>query len=150
MKKLILTLVTIASVQSQAVTLKVTGPCSEKPVTQAQINADTTKSVGEITQKYFDANGIAYNGNGSGFYGIMGSAMGAEALEVVSTTEVRAYGWCFSVNGAAATTAPDHVSPTSQNDVIEWFYGYITQKDGQWISGPCSPAHKIKAAQFCK
>lgn len=150
MKKLILILISIASVQSQAVTLKVTGPCSKKPVLKAQVFADTTKSVGEITQDYFDANGIAYKGNGAGFYGIMDSATGAAAIETVSDTEVRGYGWCFRVNGEVATVAPDQVKPRSQNDVIEWFYGFVTQKDGQWSNEPCKPGYKIKAEQFCK
>lgn len=150
MKKLILILISIVSVQSQAVTLKVTGPCSEKPVKEAQVTADAAKSVGEITKSYFDANGITYKGDVGGFYSILNSATGMDAFEVVSDTELRAYGWCFSVNGAVATVSASEVKPSSQNDVIEWFYGFVTQKDGVWSAEPCAPGHKIKAPQFCK
>jgi hypothetical protein len=150
MKKLILILISIASVQSQALTLKITGPCSEEPAYEAQVKANLSSSIGQISQEIFDAEKIWYVGSSSGFAAIDGSPTGSAAVEVVSENEMRAYGWCYSVNGKVANVMPDKLTPRSQEDVVEWFFGYATLKNNQWSSEPCAPAAKLKSNKFCK
>lgn len=137
------------SVQSNALTWKVVGPCSQTPVFEGAVEADLNKSVGQISQEIFDAHKVSYVGSAEGFNSINKSPIGLDSIEVVSNNELRAYGWCYSVNGEIPSVMPNQVKPTSQNDVVVWFYGYMTNKNNQWSSDYCAPAYQVKAAQFC-
>lgn len=149
MKRLTLLLSLILPLKSHAVTWKVFGPCSETPVYQGSFKADLNKSVGDISIDIFNQNKIPFVGVAAGFNSINNSPMGLDALEVVSDTEMRAYGWCYAVNGKIPTDMPDKAAVKSQQDTIVWFYGYSTNKNNEWTDY-CSPGYWIKAKQFCE
>ena len=61
-------------------------------------------------------------------------------VEIISATEFKAYGWCFTINGVTGDTTSDHTYFESQDDVLGWYFAYSHYKDGDWIS-QCKPAN---------
>ncbi|MDG0814787.1 DUF4430 domain-containing protein [Bdellovibrio svalbardensis] len=149
MKNVILFLFVLLPLSANAIKWKVLGPCSDKPLFQGTYEADLKKSVGEISIEIFDKNKIPYVGVAAGFNSINNSAIGLDALEVVSDEVMRAYGWCYAVNGRMPKVMPDQVTPKNQEDTIAWFYGYSTNIQNEWTDY-CVPGYQIKAAQFCE
>lgn len=148
MKKALIVASLFISVSVHAVTWKVFGPCSDQPVYQGTYQADLTKSVGEVSIEIFNQNKIPYIGTDAGFNSINNSPTGLDAMEVISDTEMRAYGWCYTVNGQVLTAMPDQMKLKTQQDTLNWFYGYSTNIKNQW-KDYCSPGYWIKAKQFC-
>ncbi len=56
-------------------------------------------------------------------------------LVTIDSQEMRAYGWCYAVNGVVSEKAPDTVRINSLNDNVIWFYGYVAKKIGVWQAG---------------
>lgn len=149
MKNTIFFLVLMATLKAPAVSWKVFGPCSNQPVAQGEFPADLSKSVGQISLEVFEKNKIPYIGVAEGFNSIMGTPVGLDSIEIVSDAEMRAYGWCFSVNGKVPVGMPHEVKFDLQKDQLIWFYAYSTNIKNEWQSDYCSPAYQIKAKQFC-
>ena len=55
-------------------------------------------------------------------------------MVVISDTEMKAYGWCFSVDKIAPDTMADETPLTTGKEDIVWFYAFAHLKDGNWIS----------------
>lgn len=51
---------------------------------------------------------------------------------------LRAYGWCFSLDGVVPATMPGDTKLESNAAKIEWFYGYMVFQDNIW-SEVCVP-----------
>ena len=149
MKTLVLTLTLLCSLNVHAVSWKVYGACDDKPLYQGEVRANLQESVGDLSVKLFEANGIPYVGAAEGFNSIAGTMTGLDAIEVVSDTELRAYGWCYTVNGQIPDQMPHEVKFAQQDARLDWFYAYSTNKNGEWMNDYCTPAYKIRAAQFC-
>lgn len=149
MKTILALLFVIAPFSANAITWKVIGACSETPLYQGTATADLNKSVGDNTISIFEANKVNYTGVAEGISSVNDSPVGLDAVEVVSDTLMRAYGWCYSVNGKVPLVMPHKVSFTSQNDELVWFYAYSTNDKNQWID-MCVPGTNIKPDQFCK
>lgn len=148
MNKLLLSLLIIAPLSASAIQWKIFGACSNEPVYQGQYTADLEMSVGAVTEALFQSQGIPYIGSAEGFNSINNSPIGLDALEIVSDTEMRAYGWCYTVNGKQPTQMPHELKFLKQEDKLIWFYGYSTNIKNEWIDY-CQPAYWIKAKQFC-
>lgn len=140
-----LTLITNAAA---AVTFQVRSLCSDAFTVDADINATTSDHVGGITIKGLEEAGVPYVGSAEGISSIGDSPSGDKAMEIISSTHMRAYGWCFSINGVEPAAMPDKVNITSNSDVIQWYYGFAEYKDGQWITY-CTPTHQAKPAYIC-
>ena len=148
MKYFLFTLSLIVSAHSQALTWKVFGACTNKPVQQGEIAADLSKSVGAITVEIFNQNKIPFVGAAEGMNSILNTPIGLDAMEIVSQTEMRVYGWCYSVNGKDPVQMPHEIKFKNQSDELIWYYAYSTNNKGEWTDY-CSPAYWIKAIQFC-
>lgn len=148
MKYLLLLLSFTYSLQSPALTWKIFGACSNAPVQQGEINADISKSVGAITVDIFSQNKIPFVGAAEGMNSILNTPIGMDAMEIVSQTEMRVYGWCYSVNGKDPLQMPHEIKFQKQTDELIWYYAYSTNNKGEWTDY-CSPAYWIKAIQFC-
>lgn len=146
MKILLLTL--LFSTASMAMELKFIGPCSDKFIMRTQVSEEF-HNVGELTVATLTKFGIPFTGSLEGLASAFETPTGKEALEVLSETEMRAYGWCFAVDGVAPDLYPHEVllGPETQN--ITWTYGFAHFKDGQWIS-QCTPAYTVKPAKLCE
>lgn len=136
------------SFDAQAIHWEIYGPCSSKPIQAGKHLTDVQLSIGEITIEILDYYKIPYAGTELNIASIDNSPTGLDSLEVLSDTEMRAYGWCYALNDVIPDTLPNHTYPHSQNDHLVWFYGYYTSKENVW-SGPCMPSYDIKAEQFC-
>lgn len=143
-------LITLISLQAHAVSWEVIGPCSETPVYSGAMNLNSPPaSVGDFSVQVFDANKIPYIGSEMGFNSIVNTPTDRNSIEIVSKTELRAYGWCYSVNGEFPEQMPHEAFFPNNEAKLIWFYAYSTIKNNQWQDDYCTPAYNIKAEQFC-
>ena len=64
------------------------------------------------------------------------------ALEVLSDTQMNAYGWCYRVDGEISNLLAEQYRLTGSEQQIEWFYAYAHLERNDWTS-MCVPAdHK--------
>lgn len=148
MKALII-LSTILSFNSMATTIDIIGPCSSTPAASGTIiPTNANQSLGSLTIDFLNKNKIAYIGTEGGLNSILNTPVGEESIEIISDTKMRAYGWCFSLNGQIPDRMPDEIKLNSAQDKIVWFYAYSTYDAGNWTDY-CVPSYEVKAAQFC-
>jgi hypothetical protein len=139
----------LLSQQAAAVTFKIQSLCSDKFLLTSEINAAPDDSVGSITIRALDKSTLPYTGSSEGISSIDNSPTGDGALEVISSTQMRAYGWCYSLNGVEPDAMPNQVLISNNTDVIHWYFGYAEYKDGQWITY-CTPTHVARPDFICK
>lgn len=148
MKIIFLTLFLI--LKAQASTVEVVGPCSEAPqFISEDIKHDEKMSLGDLTIQVFEQNKISYQGSREGMTAILDSPIGDEAIEQVSSNEIRFYGWCVQVDGFEPGDMPDQVLLKNVNSKIVWFYAYATSLNGKWTE-MCTPAYTKKSLAICK
>lgn len=132
-----------------AITYEVIGPCQKEPLHSGSYNlADLTASVGATSLTIFENQQIPYIGTANGFNSIVNTPVGKDSIEVISDTKMRAYGWCYTVNGFAPDVLAGEFLFSSNDDKLVWFYAYSTYEAGQWLDY-CVPSYNIKASQFC-
>lgn len=124
---------------SFAVTVRVVGP-QNSVMMETQVQSELPTHLGIVTVNAFDQESLKYEG---GPYGITKINELGGKMEVLSDTEMKAYGWCFSIDGLVPETMADETEVTSPDSVIVWFYAYAHYKDGQWI-GQCVPADQTR------
>lgn len=146
MKKLIL--LTLLSFSSHAVELKFIGPCDENFIMRTLVTEEFS-NVGELTVATLTKFSIPFKGTHEGFNSIFNTPTGMETMEVLSDEEMRAYGWCYSVDGVAPEVYPHEAPVTSETKTITWTYGFAHYYKGEWIS-QCTPAYKVKPAFLCQ
>lgn len=131
---------------SQAAEFEIIGPCNEKPVYELSI-ADQFETVADLTFHILNKNKIPYTGTHKGITSLLNAPQGDDALEVLSDTQMRAYGWCFFVNGEVVM---DYADETYLNpgDKIQWIYSYAWY-DREWKS-MCNESYKVKSDFICK
>lgn len=132
-----------------AVTWEISQPCEHSAAYQGEISANLDESVGEHSITVFDLLEIDYVGSSSGVNSLMGTPTGMEALEVLSDTEMRSYGWCYQVNGFEPAALAGEYYFSSQNDHLTWMYGFAHYKDGEWLSY-CEPAYRSESCEEYK
>ena len=148
--KMVLSLIALlASSQAMAIYYDITGPCSDKPIHSGSYKTDLSESVGRITIEILESSHIPYVGSEEGINSIINTPTGIDSMEVLSDTKMRAYGWCFSINGIIPEAMSDKIHFSAQNDLVNWFYAYSTYDSGKWLDY-CQPAYKIHSPQFCK
>lgn len=59
--------------------------------------------------------------------------------ELISDTQMKALGWCYSINGVVPEKFANQVYFTSGTDRVVWFYAYAFYDSGEWVS-QCVPA----------
>lgn len=126
----------------------VQNPCTRDTWLDTSIDSAIGKSVGAVTIEAFDRHQLSYVGNDAGINSIHGMVTGENALEVINDHELRAYGWCFSVNGFQPDEYPNKVSIKTDTDIIQWFFGFAHYRDGKWISY-CTPTQITRPAFIC-
>ena len=73
-----------------------------------------------------------------GTYGITQMFGLGNDIDVISNEEMKAYGWCFSLDGVVTETMADDTLILSQDSKLRWFYGYAHHLRGEWIA-QCVP-----------
>lgn len=147
MKKILLITLFLLST-TQAATLQIQDPCSKDLLYSFQEESTLGKSVGEVSVEFFDSNAIEYQGTKEGMNSILATPTGMDAIEVISDTEMKAYGWCYKINGFEPAEFPHKVFIESEKDTIYWFFGYAHYKEGHWIS-QCTPSHFAPPQFYC-
>lgn len=97
------------------------------------------QSVGELTTSILQDSELEFHGSESGIYSISNSPTGDDALEVLSDTRMRSYGWCYEVNGIQPQVMPNEFFLDEEEVRLVWFWGYVEYDRGQWDS-QCRPA----------
>lgn len=149
MKKYLLPLILLVSLNAQAITWKIFDACSEDAIHQGDYSANIEKSVGDISIEIFEQQGFPYIGNAQGINSILNTPIGMDSIEVVSDEEMRVYGWCYLVNGKQPLDMASEVKFNSQDDKLIWFHAYSTNLRNEWIDY-CVPANWEKPDMFCK
>ena len=145
MKYLILLLV---SFNALAVDINFIGPCDKKPLLTGSLG-NKYETVGDITIQFLNKNNVRYEGNTRGINTAFNTPVGDAALEVISDTEMRAYGWCYFVDGMGPDVFADEYPMDAKIKRIDWIFGFAHYKNGTWIYN-CTPAFKIKPKFICK
>lgn len=146
MKHLFLLLSLLVSTASFAAEFEIIGPCSERPIYQFSIG-DKFQTVADMTFYILDKNKIPYTGTDKGITSLLNAPQGDAALEVLSDTQMRAYGWCFFVNGKVSMSYADEVY-LRPGDKVQWIYSYAWF-DRDWKS-MCNPSYKVRSEYMCK
>ena len=137
------------SFNAHAITYEVIGPCSPTPAYSGTYDLENLSiNAGKASINIFNRDKIPYIGVEKGINTILNTPIGPETLEIISGTKMRAYGWCYTVNGVGPDIMPDEYFFQSNNDKLVWFYAYSTYDNGNWTDY-CMPSYKIKAARFC-
>lgn len=97
-------------------------------------DSDIGSNVGELTIKMLEDNRLSYQGTEQGFNSILNSPTGLDAMVIISDSEMKAYGWCFEINGVIPEVYANEITINSTNDNVLWFWGYAHYKNGEWIA----------------
>lgn len=128
------------------IALEIIGPCSEKPL--HKLNLLNGLDVGEATVMTLSSKRIPFEGTEGTINTIMGIPKKNESFEIISNTEMRAYGWCFDVDGEIPEEYPNQIPLDEGMKKIRWFHGYAEMKEGQWVS-QCQETAKLRPAFLC-
>lgn len=146
MKTLFLAL--LISFSAQAIELKFIGPCDDDFIMKTDVT-ESYANVGELTIATLSKFNIPFKGTAEGLSSAFETPVGEAALEVVSDEEMRAYGWCYSVDGEAPEVYPHEIAITPETKSIVWHFGFARYFRGQWVT-QCTPANSIKPDFLCK
>ncbi len=136
------------SLSTFAYEVSFTGPCSEEPLVLDQVSSQAL-NVGALTVDFLNDRNIPFLGSERGINSVFNTPTGDAAIEVLSDTEMRAYGWCYFVDGMGPDVFADAFPLNPSMKKIEWIFGFAHYKDGQWISY-CTLAHTIKPDSLSK
>jgi len=136
-----LLLLLLVNPYSYAIEWEVIGQDSPRPVFFGSHTADLSKTLGDTTVKLFDEQKVPYIGNESGMNSILNTPVG-DKLVVINNETLRAYGWCFSVDGMIPDFMPDKFYFTKQTSKLSWFFAYSLYEKGEWTKY-CVPAHTL-------
>lgn len=96
--------------------------------------SDVGSSIGELTIRMLDEYQVPYLGSEQGFNSILNSPTGLDAMVIISDSEMKAYGWCFEINGEIPEVYPNEVFINSTSDNVLWFWGYAHYKNSEWVA----------------
>jgi hypothetical protein len=133
---------------AHSATFEVIGPCSKEPLFQTDTSPTMGRSVGELSISLLNKQNIPYLGNERGIHSIFNTPIGDEALEIISDTEMRAFGWCYAVDGFEPGSYPNEYRVESEDSTISWYFGFAHYLDGEWVS-QCTKSYTVKPTMFC-
>ena len=128
------------SAAAQAVTFEVQGKKGESLFRSSEPVDLKKETVGSATilflEKARQQGLLRYQGNDGGLVSI--NELGNDT-EVLSDTRMKAFGWCYSINGKTPGVMPDRIHLANQTDHLTWFYAYALYESGNWVA-QCVPA----------
>lgn len=128
--------------------LEFIGPCSKNPIFKTQV-LDDFANVGELTVAILTQFDIPFKGTEEGINSIFNTPTGNDAIEIISDVEMRAYGWCYSVDGLSPEVYPHEIPVSSKTKSIVWHYGFARYYQGQWVT-QCTPAYIVRPSSLCR
>jgi hypothetical protein len=82
--------------------------------------------------------GFLFHGLGVESITPMGQAALGFFMEEMNDKELRAYGWCYSVDGITPELLADEYILSGTESKITWYFGYASRVLGHWVS-QCQP-----------
>ncbi|MGZ5279863.1 MAG: hypothetical protein ACXWC9_07975 [Pseudobdellovibrionaceae bacterium] len=146
--KIILTFIFLFCGLAHGARLKVIGPCSADPLFETETSLQPGTTLGDWTIDLLIKNQIPHKGDRSGIQSILNSPVGDDSFEILSDTQMRAYGWCVSVNNEQPGLMPDQVILNDPQSEVVWFYAYSLYNRGDW-KDMCTPSHQVKSSFIC-
>ena len=135
--------------QAHALTFEITAPCSKEAASEGSIDLPSAPmTLGAATMLILHKEGLPFVGSDRGLNSLLHTPVGDQSLEVLSDSHMKAYGWCFEVNGRI----PDelaHQFRLKGPEHLRWFYGYAEYKDGEWVSF-CNQAPVNTQRRYCR
>lgn len=147
MKNLILFMIVCSTSLYASVNVDFIGICQETPLLSDSAALKEEMNLGQATVEVLRENNVNFQGNEKGINTAFGSPFGDDSIIIVSDTEMKAYGWCFSINGMVPEVFANEVA-LENGDNIVWFYAFAHYKDGEWIA-QCSPSWKNPLPKWC-
>ena len=103
MQYLMFFLISIGTFSAQAIHFQITDQNGQS-LFKTQWSVHTPTNIGDMTIEIFNKFQIPFSGSK---YGISQIYDKGQDIEVISDTEMKAYGWCFEVDGMIPETMPD-------------------------------------------
>ncbi|MCJ8276242.1 MAG: hypothetical protein HRT44_02960 [Bdellovibrionales bacterium] len=100
---------------------------------EKEIILELPMHVGDISIQTFEKFEVPYDGSILGISEIF--EIGQE-LDIISNSEMKAYGWCFSVDGVSPETLTHETVIEDQESTLKWYYAYAHYVSGEWV-GQC-------------
>jgi hypothetical protein len=138
----------LLSFSALAYEISFVGPCSQKPIIAAEVGTKY-ETVGDLTVSFLRKNKIPFQGNERGLNTVFNTPVGNAAIEVISNSEMRAYGWCYFVDDMGPDVFANEYPLDASIKKIEWIFGFAHYKNGEWISS-CTPAFTVKPDFLCR
>lgn len=135
--------------KAYALEVEVVGPCDPKPALEVYVDLKEEITLGDLTVKVLNDNRVPYKGDTQGIAQIYDSPMGRDAIEILSSTTMRAYGWCVHLDDKEPAEMPDQVKVLPRVKKISWFYAYSLQDNGVW-KDYCTPSWKVRSLRYCQ
>ncbi len=105
-------------------------------------------TAGHLTKYALDTYEIPYTGSALGFSSILNTP--PSEIEMITPSYLRAYGWCYKVDGKLGETTPDQFKIDPMSDYkLTWYYGYADKVDNKWVNY-CVPVSKISNPFICR
>lgn len=133
---------------AHALTIEFIGPCSKTSLYKTQLMSADFKNAGELTVAVLTKARIPFQGTASGLNQVYQSPIGEKAMEIVSSQEMFAYGWCIEVDGVIPEVYPDSIELEGVKK-IRWFYGFARYFNGEWVS-QCEKSYERKSPFICR
>lgn len=143
------TLILTSASHASAVTYEITAPCSRETAREGTMMIPSPPmSLGQVTMLILHKESLPYVGSDRGLNSLLQTPTGDKSLELISDSQMKAYGWCFEVDGRL----PDELAHQFQlkgPEHLRWFYGFAEYKDGEWVSF-CNPAGPSTQRRYCR
>jgi len=134
---------------ASALEVEVVGPCDPKPALEVYVDLKEEITLGDLTVKVLNDNRVPFKGDAQGIAQIYDSPVGRDSVEILSSTKMRAYGWCVHLDDEEPGEMPDQVKVTQKVKKISWFYAYSLNDSGEW-KDYCTPSWKVHSLKYCQ
>lgn len=149
MKLLITSLLLSFSTNLMAIRFEIMNICKPEAFIQKDLELDGPDYLSTITIDFLNKNNIPFLGNETGIQTMLETPMGNQALEIISDTVMRSYGWCYEVDYKIPDVLMSEVFiKPKHTEHIRWFYGYAEYNAGTWINY-CVPVFENPTPFIC-
>lgn len=142
-----LSLLLFYSLSALAIEVKFMDPCQDNFIMKTDIQ-EFEGSAGELTVHALQKFNIPFKGDEKILHSVFATPTGEDAVEKVSETVTRFYGWCYGIDGASPDVYPSEVYLTQENKSLIWYFGYAELNQGEWTE-QCAPSSKIRPKFLC-
>ena len=87
--------------------------------------------VGALTERVFQSQSVPYEGSELGMSSIFEIE---QYLDILSKSEMKAYGWCFSVDGTVPETLTHQTWIDNPKSHVRWFFAHAHYVSGVWLN----------------